>query len=278
MSKEFSCMHKNNNNKNKEKQLAFSLRNVVAADAPVIPPYSTTIKMNWIFFLQKRKKGKTKVHMTMIQQEYSTLHYKSWNVVKSNEIFHADCVWCMDWVRTGGWLDGARHVHIVQVHALFTNPKTHKIIPNGGAAVGELHIKTMKVNGHNSYAHHVTHIILSAQNTCVQCSSLPLSRLFPSFFIRFVCLLIAADCGRGKGMKYYVATNDDVDKPSKYEKERVLQKRQKNIFIIIQRKFCRSVLFELLFALVPHRCRTRVVLILLLFASKIFFKWLINFY
>lgn len=140
----------------------------------------------------------------------------------------------MDWMRTGGWLNGARRVHIVQVHALFTNPNTHKIVPNGGAAVGERHIQTMKVNGHNSYAHHVIHIILSAQYTCVPLS--PFSFCL-SLFVLFVCWLQLI-VGWGTGTKYYVATNDDDDdKPSKYEKERLLHKIEKIFLLLFSESF-----------------------------------------
>lgn len=111
---------------------------------------------------------------------------------------HVLCVWIgYEWM--SGWAAAARSmciVYIVQVHALFANPKTHKIVGNGGAEVGECHIKTMKVNGHNSYAHHVLHIISAIYVRNVYASSAAFfASLFSLFFsIRFVCLNLSVRC------------------------------------------------------------------------------------
>lgn len=61
--------------------------------------------------------------MNMIQQENSSFQIKK----SCSGIFVADCLYGLD----RRWANDAHHVHIVQVHALFTNPKTHKIVPNG---------------------------------------------------------------------------------------------------------------------------------------------------
>lgn len=192
--------------------------------------------MNWIFILlQNKKKTEQKMKEStpnehMIQQEFHD--------GKSNKMYTAlcacaVCVWIgYEWM--SGWAATARSIYIckyiVQVHALFANPKTHKIVRNGCAEVGECHIKTMKVNGHNSYAHHVLHIISAIYVRNVYASSaafFPLFSLFSSNrFVLFdfvwallIVLVAACGCGSSEG-RNSMATNDS-DKPSKYEKESI---------------------------------------------------------